>query len=277
LARIRVQRSIQKQLRSNPRLRHMRAEVDRLIRLHRSAPLHGLLLQVVLDPPRGQLTRSDAANVLNRAFRRDVSTQPLLDLFLRRQQEHDELYETALTLEMCAGVIAIRPLIRAMLGDPNPHRRKAAARALGWMHRWRRPSIARALAQCLTDPAQPQPAREEAAESLAYAGYASSVPALAATLRDPDPRLRFWAAFALGSRCEDSNAAVIALESVLQDKEVCEGWWSVRHEALAMLGNHGIPPHREQLEAELNRVRSDSEASKEDRRWLDTYSDKPVV
>lgn len=45
----------------------------------------------------------------------------------------DDLYATALQIEGLNDKRAVRPLIRALLEDENPHRRHAAARALGWI------------------------------------------------------------------------------------------------------------------------------------------------
>ena len=55
----------------------------------------------------------------------------LLDLFFR-QTEKDELRETAVAIERLGDRAAVGPLVKA-LHDPNPHRRHAAARALGWI------------------------------------------------------------------------------------------------------------------------------------------------
>ena len=78
------------------------------------------------------------------------------------------------------------------------HRRHAAARALGWIRK-AGGRAAKALIQALSDKTQPQPVREEAAESLAYLGYAGAIPALISVLDETDVRLRFWAVFALAA------------------------------------------------------------------------------
>ena len=68
----------------------------------------------------------------SRGRRRRGSFQPLLALFFE-QTEKDDLYATALTLESLNDRRAVPPLIHALLEDGNPHRRHAAARALGWI------------------------------------------------------------------------------------------------------------------------------------------------
>ena len=75
------------------------------------------------------------------------------------------LRTTALTIEGLNDRRAIPQWIHALQEDTNPHRKHAAARALGWIRPSGR-STALALARCLVDTTQPQPARQEAAESL---------------------------------------------------------------------------------------------------------------
>lgn len=189
------------------------------------------------------------------------------------QTGKDDLYATALTIESLNDRRAVPPLIRALLHDDNPHRRHAAARALGWIHHPGR-ATALALAQCLVDSAQPQPAREEAAESLAYAGTRESIEPLISVLHDPDVRIRFWAVFGLGRSCRGDMRAIRALESVLGDGEAPPGnWWPVGKEALAMLAAKRQPPgeYETKLSAELERVLADPNATAEDRRWAEFY------
>jgi hypothetical protein len=149
------------------------------------------------------------------------AVRELVGLFFR-QEGKDELYMTALAMEELNDARAVPSLIRALLEDSNPHRRHAAARA---------------LALCLADPGQPQAAREEEAESLAYVGNAETVEALIGALTDADVRIRFWVVFGLGGSCRGEARAVRALEGVLGDGETPPGnWWPVGREALAMLG-----------------------------------------
>ena len=56
----------------------------------------------------------------------------------------------------------------------------------------------KALVRALLDKSQPQPVREEAAESLAYSNYPRAIPPLISVLDETDVRMRFWAVFALG-------------------------------------------------------------------------------
>jgi hypothetical protein len=235
------------------------------------------LRTIVSDPDAGWFQRGNAAGVLAIAESEGVS-ECLLQQFYS-QQEKNELWETALTLEQLRDVRSVTRLIRA-LHDPNHHRRRAAARALGWI----RPAgrrAATALINALMDVSQPAAVREEAAESLAYQGSSRAIPPLISVLMEPDVRIRFWAVFALGSirnrhtfRHTD-RSIVPALESMLADHAVPPGgWWSVAREALAMLGKLDPPEarHVDQLAKEIERVMADPNASLEDRRWAESYS-----
>ncbi len=153
------------------------------------------------------------------------------------QTEKIELWETALTIEHSGDQAAVPRLVSA-LNDRNPERRHAAARALGWIWPVGR-RAARALVGTLLDKSQPQPVREEAAESLAYSHYKGAIDPLIAVLSEPDVRIRFWAVFAVGGQRDPVDPRVIrALEGMLADEEVAPGnWWSVGREALAMLAS----------------------------------------
>ena len=90
--------------------------------------------------------------------------------------------------------------------------------------------------------------------------------------------MRFWSFFALGSigqaqkysRSGRVNPTLIeALTRMLPDDEVAPGnWWSVGREALAMLGELD-PEYRTKLDREIGLVRSNPNATPEDRRWAE--------
>lgn len=253
--------------------------VSQLERYERSGtPLASALNLVILDTSAGWLTRGFAARVLALADARGPLSS-LLDLFFA-QSDKIELWETGLTIEHFGERAAIRPLVGALY-DSNPDRRHAAARALGWIPRAGN-RAAKALVVALLDQSQPQPVREEAAESLAYLGCAQAIPALISVLDEPDVRMRFWAVFALGgvgqsqrfkkaTRTADARI-VDALEKMLADSEVPPGnWWAVGREALAMLGQLE-PNYQATLDLETQRVLSDPACSAEDRRWAEGYS-----
>lgn len=234
-----------------------------------------MLKSIALDPSAGWYTRAQAARILA-TVDADGIVADLLRLFFQQTQKM-ELWETALTIESQGNRLAIPALAKA-LHDANPHRRHAAARALGWISGAGR-AAAIPLMNVLIDQSQPQPVREEAAESLAYLGYARAVPAIVSVIDEPDVRIRFWAVFALGSLGQRIGVehhhrptVVQALERKLEDREVPPGnWWSVGKEALAMLGAL-TPQYRLVLEKETAAILNNPDASPENRRWAESYS-----
>jgi HEAT repeat protein len=251
--------------------------VSNLNRYERSGvALEAALRQVMLDPAAGWYVRGFAARVLAFGDARGAMSA-LLDLCFA-QTEKIELWETALTIEWFGDRAAVRPLAEALY-DANPDRRHAAARALGWIPK-AGSRAAKALTWALSDQSQPQPVREEAAESLAYLGYVQAVPSLISVLDEPDVRMRFWAVFSLGkighsqtfaSRGSADPQVMNALERMLSDEEVPPGnWWSVGREALAMLGQLETN-YRSELDSETERVLHDPQSSPEDLRWGEAY------
>jgi HEAT repeat protein len=230
--------------------------------------LSAALRAVSLDAESGWLIRGLAARLFAIADGKEA-VGCLIRLFFA-QTEKLELWETALTIEWFGDRAAIRSLIPA-LQDDNPHRRQAAARALGWIP-YAGGRAARALVQVLLDRAQPSAVRAEAAESLAYLHYPPSIPALISVLDEADVRLRFWAVFSLGAQT-DRPQAVEALERMLTDEGLPDdGWWAVGREALAMLAHLG-DKYQASLERGLRQVLADPNASPEDRRWAKFYDD----
>jgi len=136
--------------------------------------------------------------------------------------------------------------------------------------------------QALLDKSQSHPVRKVSAESLAYSHYSPAIPALISVLEEADVGLRFWSVFALGGigqwrqqRGLKARVVMEALERMLTDEEVAPGWWAVRREALAMLGNLD-PRHRDKLDAETRRVLSDPNSSPEDLKWAEGYGSSSV-
>lgn len=234
------------------------------------ASLSDALNVVMLDPSQSHFNRARIGKMISSTGDAHV-VQSQLDLFFK-QSEKDDLYFTALTLEKLNDRRAVPPLMQALLEDDNPHRRHAAARALGWIRKPGR-AAALALARCLTDLNQPQPAREEAAESLAYVGTRETIDALVSVLHEPDVRIRFWAVFGLSS-CRRDIRGVSALESMLDDQEVTPGnWWSVGKEALSVLVSMhpSIEKYKIMMATEVQRIFSDPDATVDDRRWADAH------
>jgi HEAT repeat protein len=232
---------------------------------------------MMLDPRAGWQRRGIAATVLALADARSA-VATLLDLFFA-QTDETELWETALTIECFGNRGAVRGLANALY-DTNPHRRHAAARALGWIP-GAGSRAAKALIRAVSDKSPPEPVREEAAESLAYLQYKAAIPILISALEQPEVKMRFWAVFALGGlgrrrgKLAGADSRVVeALEGMLLDGEVPPGnWWSVGREALAMLSQLE-PKYLAKLDQETRRVLRDSNSSPEDLRWAEGYSVK---
>jgi len=222
------------------------------------------------------MVRGEAGRILAIARQCSVVDELLTQFF--SQTDKSDLLETALTLERFEDERAIRPLISA-LSDHNVDRRRAAARALGWMPRTRS-CVAKALSEALTDVSQPVAVREEAAESLAYRSSRSSIPSLISVLHDPSVQIRFWSVFALGNIRNRRNGhsypeVVTPLETMLSDHHsLNEKWWTVAREALAMLGQLSppIPKWKEQFRQELRQATETVDATAEDHRWAQFYS-----
>jgi len=235
--------------------------------------LGSALRTIVFDQSAGGLMRGSAGQLLPVGDRRRAIAS-LLDLFFK-QTDKIELSETAFTIEQSGEQSAVPRLVEALY-DVNPERRQAAARALGWL--WPvSPRAAKALIRALLDKTQPQPVREEAAESLAYSHYSPAIVPLVSVLDEHDVRMRFWAVFALGGIGQwrvhhGADAGVVeALERMLPDREVAPGWWSVGREALAMLSDLDAQ-YRAKLDAETRRLLGDPNSSSEDLRWAEGYS-----
>ena len=138
--------------------------------------------------------------------------------------------------------------------------------------------VRRTLIGILSNSAAPLDVRERATEMLHLHESRETAEACAKALGDPSASIRFWAAYTLGQiagfRKGIPEIAAPALASVLDDREVAPGWWSVGREAQAsIVGLRGDPGERERLQAEIRRVQQDPTASAEDRRWAECYSD----
>jgi HEAT repeat protein len=270
--RARTERRIRKRLRSFDRGKPAHEPLlERLGSLPGS--LEKALEQVMLDASAGYWVRGDAARMLA-LFNAKRVRRKLLQLFLSQAEDPDVL-ETALTIERLNDPGLVPALVQA-LHDNNPHRRRGAARALGWIQ-GAGPRAAGALVRVVLDATQPAFVREEAAESLASYEYRWVVTRLAEALQSADPGLQFWIAFALGSRRGSGphwiltrGVARTALESLLSVEAEPEGWWPVRLEALAMLDGLS-PEYSERMEAELQRIEREPISTEGERRWVETY------
>ncbi|MGJ5818051.1 HEAT repeat domain-containing protein [Paludibaculum fermentans] len=240
--------------------------------LRQGGPVEAALCSAITSESLGHFARGMAARILS-IGRPDLALNCLFHQ-LWSQDEKLALWSTGLSIEELRDARAIRPLIRALY-DTHPHRQHAAARALGWVH----PGSTRAgrvLTDILADGSQPQPVREEAAESLAYQNSNRAIPALLAAMQEPDERIRFWATFALGqlrnrhSWRQSDPRVVPALEARLGDHVTPEGQFnSVAQEALEALAywNPSVPKYVERLKDETERILSEPGSTEKQRAW----------
>jgi hypothetical protein len=94
---------------------------------------------------------------------------------------------------------------------------------------------------------------------------------------DPHPEVRLWAVCTLG--CAGAHFGFAphplyrdivtpVLERALLDRALAPGWWSVNREAQAHLPSvHGNLEEDARLQAEIQTILNDPEASFEDKRW----------
>jgi hypothetical protein len=127
----------------------------------------------------------------------------------------------------------------------------------------------------MEDSAAPIDARERAAEMLNHQSGRTTAEACARALKDPNPIIRFWAAYSLGQVSWQGDLrkfVAAALESILHDEAVAPGWWSVGREAQALIvGQRNIPGEEAALQAEIAQIQQDPNASAEDKRWAECY------
>jgi HEAT repeat protein len=180
-------------------------------------------------------------------------------------EDSEEIWDCANELDWRMGCRPVRALIAA-LHDPNELRRVAAAWALGWL---RDMGAVDALAETLADPAQRVAVRTQAAYGLAVLRSTRPVPTLLRMLSDRSADVRFYSVSALDQifwwRPLPANVTA-AVEALLEDEDTPEQLWSVRRNALLLLGG-------ERLALELHKVMADESASPAYRGWAAACAD----
>ncbi len=121
-----------------------------------------------------------------------------------------EVIDWALAPREAVGAVA--PLA-AVLADPDPCVRRLAARVLG---RSRSPEAVVALRRALDSATAGE--REMGAVGLGFAEDAAALPDLVEALRDPEPRVRLAAAWALGE-IESPDAIPPLVDTLARDEE----------------------------------------------------------
>jgi hypothetical protein len=137
--------------------------------------------------------------------------------------------------------------------------------------------VRRVLIEILEDRTLQLEVRERALEMLHLQHSREVLETCTRFLSGPEVSLRFWAAYTLGNsffRGGVGAAAAAALETVLGDKEVAPGWWSVGREAEALLpGLRNDEAARARVQAQIRQIQADPNATPEDRRWAECYCD----
>jgi HEAT repeat protein len=134
---------------------------------------------------------------------------------------------------------------RLLEGHGREQGRAAAAYVLGFSGQ---NGVADLLALRLGDPEESVMVRAYAAEALGHLLQHGPVLAevrmpIVAGLRDPEPEVRFWCAFAAGAL--DLQESRPHLERLRDDESKIEGWWTVGEEAewaLRCLDGEEDPP-----------------------------------
>jgi HEAT repeat protein len=140
---------------------------------------------------------------------------------------------------------ALRRIERLLESGRRDEGRAAAAYVLGFSGS---PDLAGTLARRLADADEPTVVRAHAAEALGHLLQHGPVLAevrmpIVAALRDPDPEVRFWCAFAAGVL--DLQESRPHLGRLRDDGAKIEGWWTVGEEAewaLRCLDGEEDPP-----------------------------------
>ena len=139
----------------------------------------------------------------------------------------------------------LRRIERLLEGRGRDEGRAAAAYVLGFSGET---DVAAVLARRLADPEESVVVRAHAAEALGHLLQYEPVLAevrtkIVSCLRDPDPEVRFWSAFAAGVlNLQESRRR---LELLRDDDTRVDGWWTVGEEAdwaLRCLDGEEDPP-----------------------------------
>jgi HEAT repeat protein len=148
---------------------------------------------------------------------------------LATDEEHR--WEAAKALSAVKDRRALRRVERLLEGDGDEEARAAAAYVLGFNGASDASDV---LARRLADPDESPVVRAYAAEGLGHLLQHEPVMAeirttIVSCLRDPEPEVRFWCAFAAGVL--DLQESRPQLERLRDDDASVEGWWTVGKEA----------------------------------------------
>ena len=154
-------------------------------------------------------------------------------------------WEAAKELSDASDARTVRTVQRILQSDGDEGPRAAAAYVLGFSGET---EAAHPLARTLADRDEPVLVRAYAAEALGHLLQHETVladvrTAILGGLRDAEPEVRFWCAFAAGVLGLQESR--LHLERLGADHETIDGWWSVAEEAgwaLRVLDGEEDPP-----------------------------------
>ena len=166
---------------------------------------------------------------------------------VRRLSARDEAkrWAAAAALAQVDDPRTLRRIERLLEGRGRDASRAVAAYVLGFSGV---SDVSNVLARRLADADESAVVRAHAAEALGHLlqhdwVLADVRTAIAAGLRDPEPEVRFWSAFAAGAL--DLQESRRQLERLRDDEAPVEGWWTVGEEAewaLRCLDGEEDPP-----------------------------------
>ena len=160
-------------------------------------------------------------------------------------RDESKRWEAATALSQVDDPRTLRRVERLLEGNGEDEGRAAAAYVLGFSGET---EVSDVLAGRLADPDESPVVRAHAAEALGHLLQHQPVLAqirvtIVSALRDPEPEVRFWSAFAAGVL--DLQESRHQLERLCDDGAAVEGWWTVGEEAewaLRCLDGEEDPP-----------------------------------
>jgi hypothetical protein len=160
-------------------------------------------------------------------------------------RDESKRWEAATALSQVDDPRTLRRLERLLEGNGGDEGRAAAAYVLGFSGET---DVSGVLVGRLADRDESPVVRAHAAEALGHLLQHQPVLAeirvtIVSALRDPEPEVRFWSAFAAGVL--DMQESRPQLERMRDDGSALEGWWTVGQEAgwaLRCLDGEEDPP-----------------------------------
>jgi hypothetical protein len=270
--KLRIEAKVSKAIRvAEHHHRGLRAAVSRRVRS--GLPLCVACREFVLDPKENLAHRMFLAKLLSGKLGRFTQSWRAL---VKGALDTDSLRIKAEVLGFCSNRTRIGrselQLLWRVIAEGSLEEQIKGIDGLAFVHC--RP-VRRALIEILKNRSSSLDVRERAIEMLHLQPSQETVDTCTRFLSAPEATLRFWAAYTLGNsffRGGVRATAAAALETVLGDKEVAPGWWSVGREAEALLVRlRDDEAAHDRLQAEIRQIQADPHATPEERRWAECY------